>query len=678
MQREIFSNVLPIALYFLIATAFFLPVLLSPDSVFLGYFADIGMSLQTLAFMQYNLEHGIDSTHSDLLNAPFGSDISQYGNFEPSVVFLVFPLSLATTPLAAYNIMLFLGPLLSAIAMYFLARHFIKSRHACFISGIIYGFSPYILARAVAAHISLVHGAWVALYVLALFRFNEKKSWANALFLGVSLAAVGFFSYYYLYFAVISTGIFYLYKFWGARKELPFRARKALRSPAAFVSEQRHYLAAITVFLLLFSVLILPFVLAMLLHSESSIARGVLGGRTNIMHAVYLSAWPHLFLTPSVYHPLFKEPVSEFLLTLPGMNFTGATVFIGFTALALSLFALIKHRGNRFVRFFLFAAVATLILAIGPFMRYTPFLGLTITFVPAMLAIYSSYAGNIRWAKIFALAFAALLFFPLLYPLLPLIQQPAAQLIGLPQLQQASTPEVIQHLEKYKMLPIPMPSLPLFLALPLFRMLARLDIILMLCIAVIAGFGVQSLLERAPSVNKKHALTFLFSALILFEAINFPPYMLTDASETPPEYAWLAEQPGSPIVLEYPIGWEYFYSFYQLKHMKPIMNGGVSGEFEILRPHILDPTRAETLSILAGFGVKYVITHDDYFLEQIPDSLPDKKFALRWMSNEESRQFTRLLDETHESLPGIELVKEFSHAKVYRITAEPKEFMFGA
>jgi len=130
-------------------------------------------------------------------------------------------------------------------------------------------------------------------------------------FLGASLALVGFFNYYYLYFAFIFAGIFYIHKFWCQRKALPEQLHSAVKSPVAFASEKRHYFVAAAVFLLLFSTLVLPLVLLMVSNSETGMFVGTFGGRTNIMNAVYLSAWPHHFITPNAHHPLFRWVVYE-------------------------------------------------------------------------------------------------------------------------------------------------------------------------------------------------------------------------------------------------------------------------------------------------------------------------------------------------------------------------------
>lgn len=672
--RENTAALSAVALYFVLTVLFFLPIVVSPYSAFMGTFGDTPIAMRTPFLIRYNLEHGINSTKSGLLNAPFGVDISQLNLFLPFTFLIFVPLCMATSEVFAYNAVIFSGPFLAAVAAFFLARHFIKSRPACFLSGLIYGFSPYVLVRS-TMHPNLVQVAWMPLFVLALFRFEENRTYLNAIALAVSLALTGFFSEYYLFFSALFLAIFYIYKLIKQRGELPQKAKAGVANPILFVKEIRHYLVASIVFLMIFCIVMLPLITIMTSTSDLRLFKSVLGGRTNLMNIVYLSAWPSHFVTPPVYHPMLRETLPAVLReSLVGMNFTGATVFVGFTTLALSFYALIKQKQNRAVRFFLFAAVAVFILAIGPFVRYVQVFGLTLSVVPALLAFYSSYCGCKKLAKAFALIFVLLLFFPLLYPLLPSVQGIAADLTGLQQLRTYSAAEVIEHLEKYDFLPIPMPSFFIFKLAPFFRAYARLAVLLMLCLALLAGFGAEQLLKKIKNKKKKNLAAIALGALILFEFINFPPYLATDASKTPLEYEWLAEQPGEFIVAEYPLQWDNFYMFYQLKHKKPLLNGQYSYCYQQIEKQLLDLSNEETAAILSGLGVKYVITHDRSFFDLIQDANPDKQMIVNLMAHDKSLPFTEQFDKNYGSeFKGLLLFKTFEHARVYKVTAEPRQ-----
>ncbi|MBN2067759.1 MAG: hypothetical protein JW744_04790 [Candidatus Diapherotrites archaeon] len=666
-----------IALFFLLTCLFFLPIVLAPNSSMMGTFGDPCLAMRTPFLLEYNMRNGVNSTRSNLVNAPFGVDISQLGLFLPFTFLIFLPLSMLTTQLFAYNLIIFSGPFLGAIVAFFLARHFIKSKPACFLSGLIYGFSPFVLVRSTAT-LNIAQTAWIALFVLALFRFDEKRNSSNAIVLAVTLALTGFFSHYYLFFSVLFLAIFYLYRAIIHRNELMPRARKAVQSPVQFLRETRHFILALIVFLLIFSLTILPLITTMANQSDADLFKSALGGRTNMMNIVYLSAWPTHFVTPPVYHPLFGSTLLPIVQSsLVGMNFIGATVYVGLTAIALALVAIFKRKNQSTLDFFLFALMAVFILAIGPFVRYISIFGVPLAVAPLALALYSRYKGKKLIQYFFTATFFGLIFFPLLYPVMPLFQDFAVQATGIPQLKDAPLTEVIEHLEKYDYLPIPMPSFFIFRAVPFFRAYARLTVLLMLCLAVLAGFGAEFLLERVRGANKKSLLTIAFAALILLEFANFPPYPATDVSETPPVYEWLAEQPGDFIVAEYPLEWNNFYVFYQLKHKKPLLNGQYSVDFQELEPRIRDLSQDETLSILAGLGVKYVITHNMALFDLVPDSLPDKVTMLRWMSNTPSFDFTEQFESNYPAgFQGVKLIKRFEDSTVYEITAEPKHFSF--
>jgi hypothetical protein len=98
-----------------------------------------------LAWTAHALTHGMNIFHSGWLNAPAGINVA--GN--PSNILLgviVTPVTLVFGPVASYNLLLTVGLAASAASAYFLLRRWTSWWLAAFIGGLLYGFSPFMVA----------------------------------------------------------------------------------------------------------------------------------------------------------------------------------------------------------------------------------------------------------------------------------------------------------------------------------------------------------------------------------------------------------------------------------------------------------------------------------------------------------------------------------------------------
>ena len=164
------------------------------------------------------------------------------------------------------------------------------------------------------------------------------------------------------------------------------------------------------------------------------------------------------------------------------------------------------------------------------------------------------------------------------------------------------------------------PSFFVYKIAPMFRAYARFGIIVMLCVCVLAGYGLTYLFERLKTNNKRIACAVFVAIAVMFEFMNVPPSRVADMGYIPPVYLWLSQQPGDFIVAEYPMSQgspgeanencDYFY--YQTYHQKRLVNGAVPGTkaFEI-KQKILKVDDPQTVNVLRGLGVKCVIFHSE-------------------------------------------------------------------
>lgn len=118
----------------------------------------------------------------------------------------------------------------------------------------------------------------------------------------------------------------------------------------------------------------------------------------------------------------------------------------------------------------------------------------------------------------------------------------------------------------------------------------RFSVVLMLCLAVLAGFGLYWLLRQAARFKQPTArglviaCSMLCAALLLFEHWSVP-LPLTDA-RIPPVYEPVAAEPGDLAILQLPLGWRNSFGmmgaedtrtqYYQSFHHKRLLSGNIS------------------------------------------------------------------------------------------------------
>ncbi|MDD5476697.1 MAG: hypothetical protein PHG87_00585 [Candidatus Omnitrophica bacterium] len=295
------------------------------------------------------------------------------------------------------------------------------------------------------------------------------------------------------------------------------------------------------------------------------------------------SARPLSYFLPASVHPLFGSFTKQFIgSSLYGMSLTEHTLYLGWIPMILALYAIRRWKKDKKIRG-------------HSFLEITP--------------PQDFYIGFFMFLAIVAWLFS----------------QPPWWQIG--------------------PLKIYMPSFFMYKILPMYRAYCRFGIVLMLAVAVLAGFGLKFLLEKFKSQKAKIAVMVLCCGLVLFEFWNWPPYKIIDVSKVPEVYYWIKSQPGDFVVAEYPLdynGPNEMYKFYQTTHEKKIINGTIPGTYpNKVANTVKKLSDPRTTGVLKWMGVKYIIVHrDDYLRTEIVDEI------------EELQKIPKN--------PGLKLVKSFS------------------
>ncbi len=220
-----------------------------------------------------------------------------------------------------------------------------------------------------------------------------------------------------------------------------------------------------------------------------------------------------------------------------------------------------------------------------------------------------------------------------------------------------------------------MPSYLGYKVLPMFRAYCRFGIVVMMAIAVLAGFGLKGILSSRKRKGKRLALAALFSCLVLFEFWNYPPYKVINIAKAPDVYSWLKAQPENTVIAEYPLDARSpndLYKLYQITHEKKMINGTVNTStgrlaHEVAQELIIlsDLTTAQKLHWL---GVRYVLVHHEGYLET--DMIRDRK-ELESIGHNSGLRLVRSFPGQDCPRKDIMCIQKCGPIDVYEVVTEP-------
>lgn len=455
-------------------------------------------------------------------------------------------LTILTNEVFAFNFLILLSFPLAGVAMYALATHVTKNRWAAALAGFIFAFSP--LHRHYSFEwLGHAQWHWLPLYVLALVKLDEKRNVTWGLLTGLLFSIVFMENYYFGCFAVFFTLTFVVF-----------------RAVQVWLVEKRLYLDRqlfLSYFLALLVVLGLTLPATSTFVSESRrLAAGEPGRFSGFVQDEWprfaFSARPWYYIFPDVNHPVFGRYVKriyDWIATKPPYFITKPfyprehTLYLGWTVLALSAVAVfwaMRQRVNEST--------------------------------PKHSDVPSEATGRVCqrvWVFLF---------------------------LGISMAVFSAPPYVTISLHK-----IYFPAHFLYESFPMFRGYARFGVLVLLCVSILAAFGIKIILEKLKSLRSRRIFLGVVFALIFFEFLNFPPFRSVSL-EPLPVYKWIAEQPGDFAILVYPQDLSNHDLLAQRIHGKRFLNpkGWVSSEVhEVME----DLNTKETIEKLCVWNTRYLV-----------------------------------------------------------------------
>ncbi|HEY4915211.1 MAG TPA: hypothetical protein VIJ91_15000 [Candidatus Dormibacteraeota bacterium] len=147
MIRRPASTWIALAIYALLAAAVFASTWVDPAGRWIGSPKDPQLFIWYLGWIPHQLSHGLNPLFTDYLSYPPGVNLM----WNTSIIFpavLLWPVTALLGPVVAYNLLITAGIALSAWCGFLAARRFVDRDLPCFLAGLVYGFSPGLIAQA--------------------------------------------------------------------------------------------------------------------------------------------------------------------------------------------------------------------------------------------------------------------------------------------------------------------------------------------------------------------------------------------------------------------------------------------------------------------------------------------------------------------------------------------------
>ena len=145
--RQLSFSWVALLIYTLVALAIFSSAWTDPAGSWIGSPKDPRLFIWYLGWIPHELSQGHNPLFADFLSYPHGTNLM----WNTSMIFpalLLWPVTALFGPVVAYNVLITLGIALSAWFGFLAARRFIDSRLPCLVAGLMYGFSPALVAQA--------------------------------------------------------------------------------------------------------------------------------------------------------------------------------------------------------------------------------------------------------------------------------------------------------------------------------------------------------------------------------------------------------------------------------------------------------------------------------------------------------------------------------------------------
>jgi len=198
-----------IFLFFLgLSIALTWPLIVKMNSSMYGYPADNVSGVWTMWWVKHAHQLGGTPSFSPLIGYPFGTPTTLFSiEFINSIIswFMLF----FTNEIMVTNLFMLFSFWLSGITMYYLVRYLTRDRRAAFLGGTAFIVVTFRTYHGMSIPV-LAFTQWMPLFILAILLFNEKRTWKWAILAGMSWVLVAGTSIHYGFFMALFVPSFFI------------------------------------------------------------------------------------------------------------------------------------------------------------------------------------------------------------------------------------------------------------------------------------------------------------------------------------------------------------------------------------------------------------------------------------------------------------------------------------
>ena len=255
------------------------------------------------------------------------------------------------SPLAAYNILVLLGFVLSGFTMYLLAHAFVPNRWACFIAGFLYTFSTFHFWHA-TGQLTLATMQWLPLVAWRIVVFYRKPTWQNAVWMGLCVAIVPLNDFYLAAYFLVPFGLLFV-------------GGVLLFNRAWLATPRNLLLTGLGIAITL--AITVPLLVSSLRTDAAIQAATQLKASSLDTYSANLLA----YVFPHPANPLFGAITARFYRHIPAMQYPiEESLYLGWVTMALGASAfLFRPNRTRATYFWLLLAVGAFLLSLGPHLQ---------------------------------------------------------------------------------------------------------------------------------------------------------------------------------------------------------------------------------------------------------------------------------------------------------------------
>ncbi len=143
-----------------------------------GGLGDPAQMVWFLGYTPHALSHGLNLFATNLIDYPTGVDLANNTSV-PLLGILAWPITGTLGPIVSFNLLVRLGIFLSATSLYLVLGRWCRSRGACFVGGLCFGFGPYVMDQTISnTHLNLLFLPLFPPLVLIIDELITRQRWS--------------------------------------------------------------------------------------------------------------------------------------------------------------------------------------------------------------------------------------------------------------------------------------------------------------------------------------------------------------------------------------------------------------------------------------------------------------------------------------------------------------------